>query len=127
MIVQFDSEPFPSMPTSQAERDRLDNEAVRDAWLSLAGTLPVSIEQRVARGEVFYSALDLAEYLIGTNDLAGWRISFTTVGGPYSATLLLKTSRNGMPLEIPGSHPTSLAMAFISVIRKWSDHPKGRS
>jgi hypothetical protein len=127
MIVQFDSKASLSMPTSQAERDRLDNEAVRDAWLSLAGTLPVAIEQRVARGEVFYSALDLAEHLIGTNDLAGWRVSFTTDGGPYSATLLLGKARNGMPLEIAGSHPTSLAMAFISVINEWSSNAKGHA
>src|SRR5262245_28942337 len=107
MIDQLDNEV--SSASSQAERDTLDNEVVRDAWLSLAGTLPLAIEQRVSRGEVFYSALDLAEYLIGTDRLAGWRISFTTDGGPYSAALLLKTPRNGTPGEIAGTHPTSLA------------------
>lgn len=120
MIVQFDKEASSSMHLTQAERDRLDNEAVRDAWLSLTGSLPVLIEQRVARGEVFYSALDLAEYLIGKSDLAGWRINFTTDGGPYSATLLLKNPRSGTPSEIAGSHPTSLTMAFISVISQWA-------
>ncbi len=69
MIVQLDNAAS-SSTTSQAERDELDNKAVQEAWLSLAGTLPVSTEQSIARGEVFYSALDLAEYLIGSDDMA---------------------------------------------------------
>jgi hypothetical protein len=106
---------------TQAERDEIDNAAVKDAWISLAGVLPVSTGQRIARGEVFYSALELAEYLIGAHKLAGWRINFTTDGGPYSAVLLLNGSPETEPeVEIAAIHPTSLALAFISVIRKWS-------
>ena len=73
MIVQPDNAAS-SSTTSQADRDELDNKAVQDAWLSLAGTLPPATEQSIARGEVFYSALDLAEYLIGSDNMAGWRI-----------------------------------------------------
>ena len=103
----------------QSERDSADNEAVQDAWISFAGALPDLAEQRIARGEVFYSALDLAETLIGPRRLAGWRISFTSDGGPYSATLILSGAK-GMPDEIEASHPTSLALAFIAVIERWA-------
>ncbi len=68
MIVQPDNAAS-SSTMSQAERDEIDNKAVQEAWLSLAGTLPVSTEQSIARGEVFYSALDLAEYLIGSDNM----------------------------------------------------------
>jgi hypothetical protein len=121
MIVQPDNAAS-SSTMSQAERDEIDNKAVQEAWLSLAGTLPVSTEQSIARGEVFYSALDLAEYLIGSDNMAGWRISFTTDGGPYAAALLLNGPPGETGREITASHPTSLALAFTSVIRKWSDN-----
>ena len=121
MIVQPDNAAS-SSTTSQDDRDELDNKAVQDAWLSLAGTLPPATEQSIARGEVFYSALDLAEYLIGSDNMAGWRISFTTDGGPYAAALLLNGPEGETVREITASHPTSLALAFTSVIRKWSDN-----
>src|SRR5690348_17166423 len=122
MIVQPDHATS-SSTISQAERDELDNKAVQEAWLSLAGTLPASTEQSIARGEVFYSALDLAEYIIGSRAMAGWRISFTTDGGPYAAALLLNGTqgKGEAQREITASHPTSLAMAFTSVIRKWAE------
>jgi hypothetical protein len=123
MIVQLENAAS-SPAISQAERDEMDNKAVQEAWLSLAGTLPLSTEQGIGRGEVFYSALDLAEYLIGSNNLAGWRISFTTDGGPYAAALLLKGQRHETQSEITASHPTSLALAFTSVIRKWAENVK---
>jgi hypothetical protein len=104
----------------QYERDRLDNEAVQGAWITLTGALPALAEQRISRGEVFYSALDLAETMIGSKILAGWRVSFTTDGGPYAATLLLNDAKGGAANEIAASHPSSLALAFISVIEKWA-------
>jgi hypothetical protein len=121
MIFQIEDGAASSSTATQAERDELDNKAVQEAWLSLAGTLPVSTEQSIGRGEVFYSALDLAEYLIGSSSLAGWRISFTTDGGPYVAVLLLNGPRDETQRELTASHPTSLALAFTSVIRKWAD------
>jgi hypothetical protein len=120
MIVQ-ENIAAPALILTQNERDEIDNRAVQEAWLSLAGSLPVSTEQSISRGEVFYSALDLAEYLIGTSNLAGWRISFTTDGGPYAATLLLKGPGAETQSEITASHPTSLALAFTSVIKNWAD------
>jgi hypothetical protein len=119
MIVLDDAAPPSSL--SQAERDELDNRAVQDAWLSLAGTLPTSTDQSIRRGEVFYSALELAEYLIGSKSLAGWRVSFTTDGGPYAAALFLNDQQSGTQGEITASHPNSLALAFTSAIRKWMD------
>ena len=120
-MIVHESIAAPSAILTQDERDEIDNRAVQEAWLSLAGSLPASTEQSIAWGEVFYSALELAEYLIGTRDLTGWRISFTTDGGPYAAALFLKNSRTGTPSEITASHPTSLALAFTSAIRKWMD------
>ena len=108
------------MPLPQHERDNIDNKAVRDAWILLTGVLPDRAEQRVSRGEVFYSALDLAEALIGSTNLAGWRVSFTTDGGPYTATLLLHTNDGKDPSEMTASHSSSLALAFISVVKKWA-------
>jgi hypothetical protein len=120
MTVQPDH-PARTPASSQAERDEADNRAVREAWLFLAGTLPLATEQGIARGEVFYSALDLAEQVIGSRRLAGWRISFTTDGGPYEAALLLQDPRSKLEGEITSSHPTSLTLALISAIRKWAD------
>jgi hypothetical protein len=125
MIVQLDNA-APASALSQAERDEIDNRAVQEAWLSMAGTLPTSTEQSIGRGEVFYSALELAEFLIGSNSLTGWRISFTTDGGPYVAALFLNDERSGRQSSITASHPNSLALAFTSVIRKWMDQKAKR-
>ena len=119
-VVTVQENDLSGLPLPERERDRIDNEAVHDAWISLTGALPRFAEQRISRGEVFYSALDLAEAVIGSKNLAGWRISFTTEGGPYGAALLLKDTGNGASTEIIASHPTSLALAFISVVEKWA-------
>jgi hypothetical protein len=108
------------LPLPQHERDNIDNEAVRDAWVLLTGVLPDRVEQRVSRGEVFYSALDLAEALIDSKNFAGWRVSFTTDGGPYTATLLLNNNDGKDRSEMTASHSSSLALAFITVIKKWA-------
>jgi hypothetical protein len=102
-------------------RDEIDNDAVRQAWLTLVGSLPEEAAGRVSRGEVFYSALDLAEHLIAPGQLSGWRISFTSDGGPYGATLILHTPGSGAASEISCSHPDSLTLAILSVIERWND------
>jgi hypothetical protein len=110
-------------PDQQRVRDEIDNEAIRQAWLTLVGTLPDAAAGRVSRGEVFYSALDLAEHLIAPNELSGWRISFTSDGGPYLATLMLRNPNSGAVSEISASHPESLTLAFLSVIDGWTRAP----
>jgi hypothetical protein len=107
-------------PDQQSARDETDNEAIRQAWLTWVGTLPDAAAGRVSRGEVFYSALDLAEHLIAPDELSGWRISFTSDGGPYSATLMLCNSKSGIVSEISAAHPQSLTLAFLSVIDRWA-------
>ncbi|MEI9923174.1 MAG: hypothetical protein WDN50_06215 [Bradyrhizobium sp.] len=101
-------------------RDEIDNEAIRQAWLTFAGAVPDTAAGRVSRGEVFYSALDLAEHLIAPNELSGWRISFTSEGGPYTATLMLHNPRSGIVSEISAEHAQSLTLAFIAVIGRWA-------
>jgi hypothetical protein len=101
-------------------RDEIDNEAIRNAWLALAGALPDAAAGRVSRGEVFYSALDLAEHLIAPGELSGWRISFTSEGGPYLATLMLRNPQSGLVSELTAQHAESLTLAFISVIDRWA-------
>jgi hypothetical protein len=108
-------------PDPQRVRDEIDNEAIREAWLTWVGTLPDAAAGRVSRGEVFYSALDLAEHLIAPKELSGWRISFTSDGGPYSATLILCNPRSGITSEISAAHPQSLTLAFLSVIGRWAE------
>jgi hypothetical protein len=110
-------------PDQQRVRDEIDNEAIRQAWLALVGTLPDAAADRVSRGEVFYSALDLAEHLIAPNELSGWRISFTSNGGPYLATLMLRNPNSGIVSEISAAHPESLTLAFLSVIDRWAKAP----
>lgn len=104
----------------QRRRDEIDNEAIREAWLTLAGSLPDAAAGRVSRGEVFYSALDLAEHLIAPDELSGWRISFTSDGGPYSATLMLCHPKSGIVSELSSDHPESLTLAFLSAIDRWA-------
>jgi hypothetical protein len=104
----------------QRVRDEIDNDAVRRAWLALAGSLPDAAAGRVSRGEVFYSALDLAEHLIAPEQLSGWRISFTSDGGPYLATLMLRDPKSGIVSELSSSHPESLTLAFLSVMESWA-------
>jgi hypothetical protein len=119
----------PSDPGSrQRGRDEIDNAAVREAWQRWSGRLPDAAEARVARGEVFYSALDLAEHLIPPAEFVGWRISFTSDGGPYAAVLLLRDGRGG-PSEISATDPTSLTLALIAAIAAWTSqtwHPSLR-
>jgi len=125
MIVQLDNA-APASPLTQVERDEIDNRAVEEAWLSLAGNLPKSTEQSIRRGEVFYSVLELAEYLIGSKHLTGWRISFTTDGGPYAAALFLADPTSGAQHEITATHPNSLTLAFTSALKKWIDRKAKR-
>jgi hypothetical protein len=109
-----------STPHQPRDRDEIDNAAIRQAWLTLAGAVPDTAAGRVSRGEVFYAALDLAEHLIDPNELSGWRISFTSDGGPYTATLMLRNSGSGIVSEISAEHAQSLTLAFISVIGRWA-------
>jgi hypothetical protein len=109
-----------STPHQPRSRDEIDNKAIRQAWLTFAGAVPDTATGRVSRGEVFYSALDLAEHLIAPNELSGWRISFTSDGGPYTATLMLRDSRYGIVSEISAEHAQSLTLAFIAVIGMWA-------
>jgi hypothetical protein len=102
-------------------RDEIDNAAIRQAWLTFVGAVPEAVAGRVSRGEVFYSALDLAEHLIAPDQLSGWRINFTSDGGPYGATLILHDPASGAVSEISSSHPVSLTLAFLSVIESWSN------
>jgi hypothetical protein len=104
----------------QRMRDEIDNDAIRQAWLALAGSLPDAAADRVSRGEVFYAALDLAEHLIAPEQLSGWRISFTSDGGPYLATLMLRDPGSGVVSELSSSHPESLTLAFLSVTERWA-------
>jgi hypothetical protein len=108
-------------PDRQRVRDEIDNDAIRQAWLTWVGSLPEAAAGRVSRGEVFYSALDLAEHLIAPDELSGWRINLTSEGGPYSATLILCNQRTGGPSEISASHPESLTLAFLSAIDRWAE------
>jgi hypothetical protein len=105
---------------SQRERDEIDNEAIQEAWKALTGSLPASAKERVSRGEVFYSALDLVEHLIGSNELVGWKVSFTSEGGPYTAQLFLETQDNGAGWAIEASHDSSLTIAMTSAIWAWA-------
>jgi hypothetical protein len=108
----------------QRVRDETDNEAIRQAWQTLVGSLPDAAAGRVSRGEVFYSALDLAEHLIAPSELSGWRISLTSEGGPYSATLIVSNPESGVVSEISASDPQSLTLAFLCAIDQWA---KGRA
>jgi hypothetical protein len=103
----------------QRLRDEIDNEAIHQAWLTWVGSIPETAAGRVSRGEVFYSALDLAEYLIAPDEFTGWRISLTSEGGPYSATLILHDPWSG-PREMSASDPESLTLAFLSAIDSWA-------
>jgi hypothetical protein len=113
-----------SKPSGHASRsparDEIDNAAVREAWQRWSGRLPDAAEARVARGEVFYSALDLAEHLIPPAEFAGWRISFTSDGGPYAAVLLLRDGGGGCS-EVSATDPGSLTLALIAAIAAWAD------
>jgi len=106
---------------AQDERDEIDNRSVREAWKSLVGAVPFPAEQQVERGEVFYSALDLAETIVGPTRLAGWRVSFTSEGGPYAATLIVRDSKSNLPNEFTATHPRSLTLALTSVVRAWAE------
>ena len=106
---------------AQDERDEIDNRSVRDAWKSLVGGVPFPAEQQVERGEVFYSALDLAEIIVGPTRLVGWRVSFTSEGGPYAATLIVRDPKSDLPSEFTATHPRSLTLALTSVVRAWAE------
>jgi hypothetical protein len=84
--------------------------------------VPFPAEQQVERGEAFYSALDLAEIIVGSTRLEGWRVSFTSGGGPHAATLIVRDPKSDLPSEFTATHPRSLTLALTSVIRAWAEN-----
>lgn len=101
---------------TQLERDEIDNRAVREAWLRYIGSIPLTIEQQIGRGEVFFSALDLAETVLGPKRLDGWRVSFSSEGGPYTVTLTVRHVSTDQPANMTATHPGSLTLAMTSVL-----------
>jgi hypothetical protein len=108
------------VPVGQVSLEEQDTRAIRQAWSKLAGQLPVQVEERLAKRQFFDAALDLAQRVIGEERLQGFRLSFTSLGGPYVATLLLRDGAAEKPIELAAQHEDSLIQAFLTAIQDWA-------
>ncbi|NNM72813.1 hypothetical protein [Enterovirga aerilata] len=97
-----------------------DARAVRQAWAQLAAPMPLQIEERLATRQFFDAALDLAHRVVGQERLHGFRLSFTSLGGPYAATLILAEPDGGGLGEVGAEHETSLVQALVAAIFRWA-------
>jgi hypothetical protein len=109
--------PTPDVPAGEASLEEQDALAIRMAWSQLAAPMPIQIEERLARRQFFDAALDLATSVIGEDRLHGFRLSFTSLGGPYMVTLLLRDGAGKEAVELGAQHDTSLVQAFLLAVR----------
>lgn len=106
--------PIASNTLAEHEADNL-----RTAWLDMTSSLPQEQEYLIAQHRLIEAALDLVEYVIGHDQLIGWRLTFTSVGGPYSATLFVRRTGTVIIGEIRHEDDLSLSAAIVDVIRTW--------
>jgi hypothetical protein len=112
--------PTRDVPAGEASLEEQDARAVRQAWSKMAGPMPVQVEERLAKRQFFDAALDLAQRVVGEERLHGFRLSFTSLGGPYIATLLLRDGVADKPVEVAAQHEDSLVQAFLTAIQDWA-------
>jgi hypothetical protein len=71
-----------------------DADVTRRAWETLTGDVPESIEALIPVDGFFDSAIALGEFVLGQDQLLGWRVEYSSRGGPYSASLFIRDAPN---------------------------------
>lgn len=93
-------------------------DGVARAWVAHRGALPQRIDHLIETGRYLDAAIELAQEMIGEPPLAGWRLRFTSAGGPYAVELL---NSAGAPLPGgAGASEVALSDAFLNAIDGWS-------
>ncbi len=82
--------------------------------------MPVQVEERLAKRQFFDAAPDLAQRVVGEERLHGFRLSFTSLGGPYVARLLLRDGVAAKPVEIAAQREDPLVRAFLTALQDWA-------
>jgi hypothetical protein len=110
------------LPTVSNDTDDTQDAAIlRDAWLEMTSSLPDAPADLIARQRFTEAALDLVEDVIARDQLVGWRLTFTSVGGPYGAILFARRSDGGTVEEIRQENDASLSMAIVDALRVWRE------
>jgi hypothetical protein len=87
---------------------------VADAWTRHVGKVSEPIRDMLDAGRYLDAAIELAKVLIGS-PLIGWKLRFTSSGGPYEVELLLD---DGWQSPI-GQSDQALTIAFVEAISNW--------
>lgn len=106
--------------TSSNDTEDIEEAGIlRSAWREMTSSLPDAPEDLIARHRFTEAALDLVEHVVGHDQLVGWRLTFTSVGGPYSATLFARRFNSARIEEIGKENDTSLSVAIVDALRFW--------
>lgn len=85
---------------------------VADAWIKHAGQLPMPVQGLLEAGRYLDATIELARSAIGQPPLVGWKMRFTSAGGPYEVELIFGGSR----ATVIGCSDHALSAAFVNAI-----------
>ncbi|MGE0846347.1 MAG: hypothetical protein AB7L41_08750 [Flavobacteriaceae bacterium] len=99
-----------------------DDEArlVEESWTRYQGHVPRHVRDLVEAGRYLDAAIELARQVIGEPPLIGWRMAFTSAGGPYEVQLLFDRPR--LEANATGASEQALSAAFLDAISKAQGH-----
>lgn len=83
------------------------------AWRRLGRELPKSISDLIAFGRVTEAALDSVEQILGRDRILGWRMTYSSRGGPYGAYIFMRCGVGGNIVEYSSISRRSLPEALI--------------
>jgi hypothetical protein len=91
-------------------------ELCREAWLSIAGSVPHEAEQTLARNECFFALLLLLEHELGAR-LVRWRIEFADDGSRYRSRVWIRNGGGELDVH-EGHHDSSLTRSMLAVVNR---------
>lgn len=91
-----------------------DSDLLREAWVRLIGDLPLELDALIREHGFLDFALELAQAAFGKDALFGWRLVYTSKGGPYRAAVYLRATDGRGYHAIPGDCEFSAAGALVA-------------
>lgn len=107
-------QPLPEPPSRDEEAA-----ALRAAWLDVASRCPERIGSLIDDDRFLDAAIELGRAVIGEPALLGWRLTFTSAGGPYEARLFWR--RGGTSGESIGDSDRASSLAFLLAIQQFRE------
>lgn len=87
-----------------------DSALLRRLWHLATGGLPPGIDSLIRRHGFLDAVLDLAEARFGAANIEGWTLSYTSAGGPYSATIHLRDGSRSATFDGRSSYSAAAAL-----------------